>query len=183
MERSRLEACCRSQKEGVSVAFFNANRALKWAREGRYGNALHSLGSLVVAAPSDATALLEFQNRHPQHSLPAVVEDLPSPITVESDQVLLALRSFPQVSSPAGSHLRVQHLLDAISGSPCCSAVFIGAYQMDEPLAVWPTPQFSLTLAGWSPIDCSPEEGQWCPPHSSRRGVSPPGQPPLLCGS
>ena len=62
---ARSEAFRRSQKEGVSVAFSNANRALKWAREGWYGNALRSLGSLGVAAPSDATTLLELQNRHP----------------------------------------------------------------------------------------------------------------------
>ena len=62
---ARSESCRLSQKEGVSVTFFNANRALKWAREGHYGNALRSLGSLGVAAPSDVTALLELQNRHP----------------------------------------------------------------------------------------------------------------------
>ena len=71
-------------------------------------------GSQLLVMPQ---LCLSYKIVTPQHSLPAVVEDLSSHITVGSDQVLLALRSFPQGSSPGGFRLRVQHLLDAISGT------------------------------------------------------------------
>ena len=103
-------------KEGVE-ALNNARRALRWAREGRYSNALRALGSQGIAPPSDTTALLELQKRHPQRLLTTLDENIPTPITVDSERVLCALRAFPQGSSPGGSRLRVQHLLDAISGT------------------------------------------------------------------
>ena len=116
-DEARLEPHRKTQKDGGSEALNNAHRALRWAREGRYSDALRSLGSHDVAPSSDTTALLELQNRHHQCLPPAFDEDIPTPMTVDSEQVLSALRSFPQGSSPGGSRLCMQHHLDAICGT------------------------------------------------------------------
>ena len=48
------------------LAASNIRRAIQWASEGRYGNALQALGSLGVASFDDASAKEELLRRHPQ---------------------------------------------------------------------------------------------------------------------
>ena len=128
-------------------------------------------GSQLLVMPQ---LCLSYKIVTPQHSLPAVVEDLSSHITVGSDQVLLALRSFPQGSSPGGFRLRVQHLLDAISGTTVPAAQqclleltkwmnLLQSGRLHSSLSPW--------LGGAPLIALPPEEGQWYLPHSRWRGV------------
>ena len=103
--------------EGVdSLAASNAARALRWARKGRYGNAIRALESLGTAAFSDDLAWAELLKRHPSNNLPSFDNDIPSSLTTDNQDVVRALRRFPHGSSPGGSGLRAQHLLDAICG-------------------------------------------------------------------
>ena len=99
-----------------SLAASNAVRALRWAREGRYGNAIRALESLGTAAFSVDLAWAELLKRHPSNNLPSFDDDIPSSLTTDNQDVVQALRGFPCGSSPGGSGLRAQHLLDAICG-------------------------------------------------------------------
>ena len=97
----------------------NARRALREAREGRFSVAMRALGAEGCASTDDPKALSDLAARHPHHALPVLPQDYvqPPPIVASPDSVLSALRSFPQGSSPGGSRLRAQHLLDATAGS------------------------------------------------------------------
>ena len=99
-----------------SLAASNAVPALRWAREGRYGNAIRALESLGTAAFSVDLAWAELLKRHPSNNLPSFDDDIPSSLTTNNQDVVQALRGFPCGSSPGGSGLRAQHLLDAICG-------------------------------------------------------------------
>ena len=107
----------KKQAEGTdSLAASNAVHALRWAREGRYGNAIRALESLGTAAFSDDLAWAELLKRHPSNNLPSFDNDIPSCLTTDNQDVVRALHGFPRGSSPGGSGLRAQHLLDAICG-------------------------------------------------------------------
>ena len=82
----------------------NIHRALNLAKEGRYGLAMRSLGSLGCAASDDNEAFEELVGRHPTHNLPSLSDDIPPFLVVDSAAVLAALKAFPKV--------RVQELLD-----------------------------------------------------------------------
>ena len=84
---------------------------------------MRALGSHSSALSTDPAALEEMQHRHPQSELPSPSENVPTPLLVDQKQVLSALRSFRRGSSPGGSKLRIQHLLDAISGTTAPAAV------------------------------------------------------------
>ena len=75
-----------SSNDNLTVS--NAARALHWEHEGRYGNAIKSLESLGVAPPSDQFAWSELLKRHPQQALPPFDSDIPSALTVDSQDVL-----------------------------------------------------------------------------------------------
>ena len=77
---------------------------------------MRSLSSLGTAAPDGIDVLCQLQQRHPQHVLPGFIDDIPPPLSVNSESVLAALRAFPRASSPGASQLHSQHLLDAIEG-------------------------------------------------------------------
>ncbi len=49
--------------------------------------------------------------------MPHFEKDIPAPIHVDASQVLSTLKSFPRDTSPGASHLRPQHLRDAICGN------------------------------------------------------------------
>ena len=75
--------------EGVdSLAAFNAVCALRWAYEGRYGNAICALESLGTAAFSDDLAWAELLKCHPSNNLPSFDNDIPSSLTM--DKLLFA---------------------------------------------------------------------------------------------
>ena len=99
-----------------SLAASNAVRALRWAREGRYGNAVRALESLGTAAFSDDLAWAELLKHHPSNNLPSFDDDIPSSLTTDNQDVVHALHGFRRGSSPGGSGLRAQYLLDAICG-------------------------------------------------------------------
>ena len=100
--------------EGVdSLAASNAVCALRWAREGRYGNAICALEFLGTAAFYDDLTWAELLKRHPSNNLPSFDNDIPSNLTTDNQDVVRTLHGFPR-GSPRGSYLRAQRLLDAI---------------------------------------------------------------------
>ena len=117
-EEARNDAMSRETTcDGDSVRRNNVRRAIKLAEEGRYRDGMRCLGSQGCAPHSDPDALQDLLQRHPQHDLPAFSEDLPAPLAIDSIAVLTALRAFPRGTSPGGSQLRAQHLLDRPVGS------------------------------------------------------------------
>ena len=103
--------------DGDSIRRNNVRRAIKLTEEDRYRDGMRCLGSQGCAPHSDPDALQDLLQRHPQHDLPAFSEDLPAPLAIDSIAVLTALRAFPRGTSPGGSQLRAQHLLEAVAGS------------------------------------------------------------------
>jgi len=117
-EEARLDSHHRLASCGPeAVARGNARRALRLAAEGRYAAAIQALGSAGTASPSEPEAVRELRARHPAHPLPDLATDGPPALVVEEDAVLSSLKGFPRGSSPGGSGLRAQHLLDAVAGS------------------------------------------------------------------
>ena len=120
---ARAEGKHRGNSSGTELSKTNTSRALRLAAEGRFRDAMRPLGSHGSALSTDPAALEEMQRGHPQSELPSPSEDVPTPLLVDQEQVLSALRSFRRGSSPGGSKLRIQHLLDAISGTTAPAAV------------------------------------------------------------
>jgi len=97
-------------------------RALFWAREGRYSNALQTLSSHGVASHDNDSAYQELLNRHPSSLCPDISEVSSKPLTIDDSMVLKCLKAFPKGTSPGASRLRAQHLLDAITGTTAPAA-------------------------------------------------------------
>ena len=72
----------------LSVQHSNSIRALRLAKEGRYGDAMHSLSSQGCASHDNEDALTDLQRRHPDHVLPTWCEELPPPLVADSSTVL-----------------------------------------------------------------------------------------------
>ena len=126
----------------------NIRRALRWASDGRYGNALRALGARGVASYDNVAARDDLIHRHPQNVVPSRSSDVPVSLVVEPSVVLYALRSFPKGTSPGSSALRPQHSLDTVCGSTssaafeclsnltrCVNALLAG--KLDSHLAPW----------------------------------------------
>ena len=126
----------------------NIRLALRWASDGRYGNALRALGARGVASYDNVAARDDLIHRYPQNVVPSRSSDVPVSLVVEPSVVLYALRSFPKGTSPGSSALRPQHLLDAVCGSTspaafeclsnltrCVNALLAG--KLDSRLAPW----------------------------------------------
>ena len=94
-----------------ALARRNARRALRLAAEGRYGDAMQSLGSPGCASPADSEALKEMLARHPPADLPPWDDSLPPPLVVDREAVMLALGSFTQGSSPGAPSFALNTLL------------------------------------------------------------------------
>ena len=75
------------------------------------------LGSAGCASHDDASALKDLHDRHPTHVLPHWSDNIPPPLVVNTEAVMRVLEAFPKGSSPGGSKMRLQHLLDAIRGT------------------------------------------------------------------
>jgi len=110
-----LRVC--KHKKGSDSSFCKS-RALFWAREGRYSNALQSLSSQGIAGFDDDSAYKDLLARHPSSPCPdsGAKSTVPA-LTVDESMVLTCLRAFPKGTSPGASKLRAQHLLDAITGT------------------------------------------------------------------
>ena len=107
-EEARLDASHgdkSANRSHVSLDSANAKRSLSLAREGRYSDAMRSLGSSGCAPHDDPSAVSELRSRHLDHCLPSWNTDIPSPLVVTSSSVLAALHGFPKASSPGGSKL------------------------------------------------------------------------------
>ena len=78
---------------------------MRWASEGRYGNALQALGSLGVASFDDALAREELLRRHPQSELPSLSSSAPASLAVQPSLVLSALHSFQRGTFPGSPAL------------------------------------------------------------------------------
>ena len=79
---------------------------------------MQALGSIGYAPSDNVDALNVIMFCHPTHPLPVtpVGHTIPPSLTVDQQAVSCALKSFPRGTSPGGSSLRVQHLLDITSG-------------------------------------------------------------------
>ena len=75
-----------------SSSEFNKSRALFWAREGRYSNALQALNSVGVAEYNDNDAYQDLFKRHPSSPSPTNTTLNPiSSLTVNESMVLSCL--------------------------------------------------------------------------------------------
>ena len=92
------------------------SRALVWAREGRYSNAIQSFTSTGVADKNDDLAFQELLQRHPASDTPACSAPTSSSLIFDESAVLVCLKEFPRGTSPGGSGLHAQHLLNAVTG-------------------------------------------------------------------
>ena len=124
-----LEACNNSNSKRSSTNVGNAvhgnvKRSLRLARDGRYSDAMRALGFSGYAPSDNVDVLKDIISRHPTHPLPTIPVGhiIPPPIIVDQHAVSCALKSFPRGTSPGGSSLRVQHLLDVTSGITTPSA-------------------------------------------------------------
>ena len=98
-EEARSEAKCKlTNMDSFPISKVNAGRALRYAREGRYSDAMRALGVAGCASHDNTEALKNLVSRHPQHPLPVTPADYvqPSPLSVDSEAVLSALKSFPR---------------------------------------------------------------------------------------
>ena len=95
---------------GVSHGLYCKARALFWAREGRYSNALQALSSQGVAGHDDYSAYEDLLHRHPSSPCPDV-SVLPSkPVgsilwngTEQNDGLNYGTERFPKLK-PAAYH-------------------------------------------------------------------------------
>ena len=106
-----------SAAENLSAS--NICCAIRWASEGRYGNALQALGSLVAVSFDNASAKEEIVRRH----LPTPSPSVPPLLNMQPSIVLSALCTFLRAISPGSSALHPQHLLDAVCGSTIYSCI------------------------------------------------------------
>ena len=100
-----------------STSSNNLQRALFKGREGHYGKAIQALQSQGIASPNNVSALIDLIHRHPQSPLPPHQANFPPPLSTSPKMVRATLQSFPKDSSPGGSGLRIQHLIDLASNS------------------------------------------------------------------
>ena len=89
---------------------------IRAAQDGQYGKASKILGSKGIASPSEAAAQAEMQRLHPFSPPPTIPdEECPPPTSFSEDDVLSAIRSFPEGTAPGPSGFRPAILKDAIS--------------------------------------------------------------------
>ena len=143
----------RIKRTGSDVAMparNNARRALRLAQEGRFSDIMRALGATGCASSDNMEALNELVSCHPKHPLLSRPDDysVPPPISVDSEAVLMALSAFPRGTSPGGTQLRAQHLLDAVVGNTAPAATvclaeltllmnILLAGRMDDRAAPW----------------------------------------------
>jgi hypothetical protein len=85
---------------------------IRLAQDGRAGKAAKTLASLGLAEPTP-TVVEALQNLHPEAEFQSFPED-PTPTVIDEDQVLSALRSFPEGSAPGPSYFRASFLKAAV---------------------------------------------------------------------
>ena len=91
------------------------------AGKSRFRDAMRSLGSLGCATTDDQAAVEEIMKQHPENDLSDWNSDISPPVTVSSASVLEVLQNFPRGTSPGGSKLHCQHMLDAVDVyNPLC---------------------------------------------------------------
>ena len=95
----------------------NIKKARYKGKEGHYGKAIQALQSQGVAHPSNTSALVDLQSRHPQNPLPTPLSNYPATLSVSPEMILSCLSSFPKGPSPGSSNFRIQHLFEPICGS------------------------------------------------------------------
>lgn len=105
-----------NSRHNVDLKHSNIKRCLQEAHEGHYGRAIRAISSNGVASTDNNIAFQELLAKHPVSIAPTPKRTIPSPLFVESGQVLASLKSFPKDSSPGWSQLRAQHLFDVICG-------------------------------------------------------------------
>ena len=126
----------------------NISRALFWALEGRYGNAVQCLTSTSVADKNDDLAFQELLQCHPGSDSPTCSAPKSASLDVDECAVSMCLKGFSRGTSPDGSGLYSQHLLDAVichttpSADDClhnltCLKNFLLAAKASPLLAPW----------------------------------------------
>ena len=98
----------------VDLTSFNARRAIRLTQEGRYGDAMRAVVANGSASPDNVEAWNDIITCLPFHSLPTLPDNhtFSPPNTVDSLGVTSGFKRFPRGSSPGGSKLRAQHLMD-----------------------------------------------------------------------
>ena len=93
----------------------NGRRARRLIQEGQYSRAAKALVSRGIDQ-SSPEALAAMKEKHPQGPPPSIpTDDLPSPISVTSEKLAKAIKSFKPGSAPGPSGLRAEHLKAAVS--------------------------------------------------------------------
>ena len=90
----------------------------------------------------------ELKHRHSERDLPHVSDDMPSSLACDSTSVLNALKAFPRSTSPGGSKLRAQHLLNAVAGS-VAPALQTCLDQLTKFMCVTPSGRLNSLIAPW----------------------------------
>ena len=91
------DLCVRKSTSGPQTKSYNVSRALFWAREGRYSNAVQSLTSTGVADKNDDCAFQELIERHPTSDPPSCSAPKSASLVVDESAVLMCLKGFPRV--------------------------------------------------------------------------------------
>ena len=136
-----------SSPNAESIKRNNIWKGSGFIQHGRYGQAMQCQSSLGCALNNYVEAFQELLKRHPSHSLPNLSINCPPSLTVDS-VAILSLKAFPRSTSPGGSKLRAQHLIDATvcNVSPdaqnCLDQLTILvnkllAGNLDETIALW----------------------------------------------
>ena len=105
-----LESKSRSKNHSTLPPSSSANKSIniKKARykgkEGHNGKAIQALQSQEVAHPSNISALVDLQSRHPQNPLLSPLSKYPSTLSVSPEMISSCLFNFPKGSSPGSSN-------------------------------------------------------------------------------
>ena len=89
---------------------------IKAAQDGQYGKAAKILSSNGLASPSQADVLAKMRLLHPTSPIPIIPdEECPAPTSVTEDEVLSAIRSFPEGTAAGPSGFRASFLKQVVS--------------------------------------------------------------------
>ena len=109
--------CKRQRDPSPESDLAKRNRlVIRATQDGQYGKAAKILSSSGLASPSKASVQAEMLRLHPFASLPIIPdEECPPPTSFSEDDVLSAIRSFPEGTAAGPSGFRLAFLKDSVS--------------------------------------------------------------------
>ena len=88
---------------------------IKAAQDGQYGKASKILSSSGLASPSDPAVQSEMRRLHPHLPIPSLPnEECPLPTSVTEEEVMSAIRSFPEGTAAGPSGFRASFLKNSV---------------------------------------------------------------------